>query len=70
MNKYHIRFNTKHNGSELVWRIFENGQEHLVKSFRITAPMFDECTEENGEIKWNVCCYGTMTIENNVAVIS
>ena len=29
MNKYHVRFNTKHNGSDLVWRIFENGVEHF-----------------------------------------
>lgn len=69
MNKYHIRFNTQHNGSELVWRVFENGQEYLVKSFKITAPMFDEITAENGVKKWNVCCYGYMTIKDNVAVI-
>jgi len=70
MNKYHIRFNTKHNGSDLVWRIFENGNEYLVKSFKITATMFDECTEEHGETKWNVCCYGNMVIDNDVATIS
>lgn len=69
MNKYHIRFNTQHNGSGLVWRVFENGQEHLVKSFKITAPMFDETTLEDGVEKWNVCCYGYMTIADKVATI-
>ena len=69
MNKYHIRFNTQHNGSELVWRVLENGQEHLVKSFKITAPIFDEITVEDGVEKWNVCCYGYMTITNEVATI-
>ena len=69
MNKYHIRFNTRHNGSDLVWRVFENGQEHLVKSFKITAPMFDEVTVEDGATKWNVCCYGYMTIKDDVATI-
>ena len=69
MNKYHIRFNTGHNESDLVWRVFENGQEHLVKSFKITAPMFDEVTVEHGTTKWNVCCYGYMTIKDDVATI-
>ena len=69
MNKYHIRFNTGHNGSDLVWRVFENGKEHLVKSFKITAPMFDEVTVENGTTKWNVCCYGYMTIKDWIATI-
>ena len=35
MNKYHIRFNTRHNGSDLVWRVFENGQEHLAANVRL-----------------------------------
>jgi hypothetical protein len=69
VNKYHIRFNTGHNGSDLVWRVFENGQEHLVKSFKITAPMFDEVTVESGITKWNVCCYGCMTVKDGVATI-
>ena len=69
MNKYHIRFNTHHNESELVWRIFENGVEHLVKGFKITAPIFDETTIEDGKSKWNVCCYGYMTIKDDIATI-
>lgn len=69
MNKYHIRFNTGHNGSDLVWRVYENGQEHLVKGFKITAPMFDEVTIEDGITKWNVCCFGYMTIVDNIATI-
>ena len=69
MNKYHIRFNTQHNGSGLVWRVFENGQEHLVRSFKITATTFDEVTVEHGQEKWNLCCYGYMTIVDGRAVI-
>ena len=69
MNKYHLRFNTGHNGSGLVWRVFENGQEHLVKSFKITTPLFDEVTVEGDVTKWNVCCYGYMTIVNDIATI-
>jgi hypothetical protein len=69
VNKYHLRFNHNHNGSGLVWRVFENGRENLVKSFKITAPMFDEVTIEEGVEKWNVCCFGYMTIKDNVATI-
>ena len=69
MNKYHIRFNTQHNGSGLNWRVFENGVEHLVRSFKITAPTFDEVSVENGIEKWNVCCHGHMTITDDRAVI-
>ena len=69
MNKYHIRFNHNHNGTGLVWRIFENGQETLVRSFKITAPLFDEVTNEDGIEKWNVCCYGFMTLKDDTATI-
>jgi hypothetical protein len=69
VNKYHIRFNTKHQGSDLVWRVFENGVEHLVRGFKITAPMFDEVTVENGVEKWNVACVGYMRIKDDIAII-
>jgi hypothetical protein len=70
MNTYHIRYNTKHGESDLVWRIFENGQEYLVKSFQILVPVYGESTVEHGVQKWNVACQGHMTITDNVAVIS
>jgi len=53
----------------LVWRVFENGTEHLVRNFHIETPMRGEATVENGVQKWNVCCEGFMTIEDNVAYI-
>jgi hypothetical protein len=69
MNKYYIRFNQNHNGSGLVWRVFENGVENLVKNIKILAPVFDEVTIENGVEKWNICCHGYMTLTDGVAVI-
>jgi len=69
MNKYHIRYNTKHGESDLVWRVFENGTEHLVKNFHIKVPMYGESTLEDGTVKWNVACVGTMRIEDNIAII-
>ena len=51
MNKYHVRFNTKHNGSPLVWRIFENGEEHLATDVRIVGETYTECTvKQNGTL--------------------
>jgi hypothetical protein len=70
MNTYYIRYNTRHGQSDLVWRIFENGQEHLVKNFQILVPMHGESTVENGVQKWNVACQGNMTIKDGIAVIS
>lgn len=69
MKKYHIRFNTKHNGGELVWRVFEDGVEYLAKDVRIVGETFTECTEENGELKWNIACEGNVIWKDNVAYI-
>jgi hypothetical protein len=69
LNKYHVRFNTKHNGSDLVWRIFENGAEHLASDVRIIGETFTECTHEHGEKKWNIACKGRLIWVDNVAVI-
>ena len=70
MNKYYIRYNTKHGESDLVWRVFENGQEHLVKGFQILVPVYGESTLEHGIQKWNVACQGHMVIQDNIAIIS
>lgn len=69
MSKFYIRFNTKHGDSDLVWRVFEDEVEHLVKDFLITVPMRGEATLENGVTKWNVTCEGTLKIVDNVAYI-
>ena len=70
MNKYHIRYNTKHGESDLVWRIFENGKETLAKHLNIKVPVFDECTFEGGIQKWNICCIGKLTmIEGKAEII-
>jgi adenylylsulfate kinase len=67
--EYHIRFNTKHGDSDLYWRVFEDGIEHLVKSFNITVPVRDSSTMENGVKKWNVYCRGNMKIIDDIAYI-
>jgi hypothetical protein len=69
VNTYLIRFNHNHNESGQVWRVFENGQEHLVQHVKILAPVYDRVTVENGVEKWNLCCHGYMTIDNNTATI-
>jgi len=69
MPTYHIRYNTQHGESDLVWRIFEDGVEYLVRDFRITVPMRGSSTMENGKQKWNVECQGRMTIQDDIAYI-
>ena len=69
MNRYHIRYNTKHGDSDLVWRVFENGTEHLVKHFKISVPVYAETTTENSVVKYNVACIGKMNIVNDIAYI-
>jgi hypothetical protein len=69
MNKYHVRFNTKHNESNFVWRIFENGTEHLAQDVKLIGETFTECTEEFGERKYNIACYGRLLWQGNLAII-
>jgi hypothetical protein len=68
MNKYHVRFNTKNDGV-LVWRVFENGVEHLASDVRIIGETYTECTQEHGQTKWNISCQGRMIWVDQVAVI-
>ena len=59
-----------HGETDLVWRIFENGVEFLVKDFVINVPVYGSSTVEHGVQKWNVACQGTMTIRDGIATIS
>lgn len=70
MNKYYIRFNTKHGESDLVWRVFENGSEVLVRNIDIRVPTIGESTMEGSVVKWNIACQGNMTIVDGVAIIT
>jgi hypothetical protein len=70
VNKYHIRFNTKHGESDLVWRVFENGSEFLVRNIDIRVPVLGESTIDGDAVKWNIACNGSMDIVNGVAIIT
>ena len=71
MSKFHIRFNTKHDGNtDLVWRIFEDGTEHLASDVRIFSPLYTETTVEHSETKWNVACNGRIVWDGTVAIIT
>jgi hypothetical protein len=70
MNKYYIRYNTKHGDSDLVWRVFENGSEFLVRNIDIRIPVLGESTMEGDVVKWNIACSGSMDIVDGVAIIS
>ena len=71
MNKYLIRFNRTRGqpgrGSpEYVWRIFENGVEHLVKHLDIETTSWSEGDGQD----WNIACNGFMSIVDDKATIS
>jgi hypothetical protein len=70
MNQYYIRFNTKHGDTDLVWRVFENDKEYLVKGLSISVPVYDKSTIESGIVKWNIACNGFLSIENDIAYIN
>ena len=61
MNKYLIRFNKSKGqpgrGSvDHVWRVVENGKEHLAKHVRIQVPSWSEADGPD----WNIACKGRM----------
>jgi len=78
MNKYHVRFNKSRGqpgrGSlQHVWRVFENGEEFIVKHVRISVPVHDEVTGDGrGNDDWNFSCEGYMTLDtkSSTAVIT
>jgi hypothetical protein len=71
VSKFHIRFNTKHNGNTAqVWRIFEDGVEYLASDVKIFSPLYTETTVEHGETKWNVTCNGRIIWDGTVAIIT
>ena len=70
MNKYLIRFNKSRGqpgrGSvDHVWRVFENGKEHLAKHVRINARSWSEADGQD----WNIACKGTMQFYNDTDTI-
>ena len=73
MNKYLIRFN-KSRGQpgrgtlDHVWRVFENGNEFLLKNVKINVPSQSETSPGPD---WNIACEGYMRIdrETSTAII-
>lgn len=73
MKTYLLRFNTHHATSDrpdLVWRIFEDGVEHLVKQVSITTEVTGVSSEEFGVTKWNIGTKGYMEIRDDVTYIT
>ena len=61
MNKYLIRYNKSHGqegrGSDAhVWRVFENGVEHLATDVMINVSSWGEVDGPD----WNIACKGFM----------
>jgi hypothetical protein len=64
-----IRYNTKHGDSDLVWRVFIDGVEHLASDLDITGTIWTKKTFENDVAKFNIACYGTAVWEDSKVVI-
>jgi hypothetical protein len=75
MNEYLIRFNKTRGqpgrGSvDHAWRVFENGQEYLVKHIKILVPIWDQTSPDgNGNMDWNIACNGYMSIDRETSTI-
>lgn len=70
MNHIQIRFNTKANGSTLIWRIIIDGKEHLADSVEINGRCYGEESIVNNEKKYNIACDGYVTWQENKAIIN
>jgi hypothetical protein len=72
-NKHLIRFNKSRGmlgrgSKDHVWRVFENGQEYIVKHLQINVPCHDEVSKDgHGNDDWNICCFGTMTLDKQTS---
>ena len=72
-NKYLIRFNKSRGqegrgGMDHVWRVFENGEEYLVKHVKLNVPSYDEVTGDGqGNDDWNFSCEGFMQIDKKTS---
>lgn len=71
MNKYLVRYNTKHNDKDPKWRVFQNGIEYLVDGVIIVPISHTEESIEDGLRKHNICCYAAHMVidEHNIAKI-
>jgi hypothetical protein len=70
MSKYLIRYNKTHGqegrGSDAhVWRVFEDGVEHLATDIMINVPSWGEIDGQD----WNIACRGVMQKIEPVDVI-
>jgi hypothetical protein len=73
VSHYLIRFNKSagqpgRGSPEHVWRVFEDGKEHLARHVRILVP----CWSEQSGPDWNMACNGRMIFysDTDTAVIS
>jgi hypothetical protein len=72
MSHYLIRFNKSagqpgRGSHEHVWRVFEDGVEHLARHVRIQVPSWSEADGPD----WNIACNGRMIFypDTDTAVI-
>lgn len=70
MSHIQIRFNTKANGSPMVWRVIIDEEEHLAEEIEIIGRCYGESSIVNQERKYNIACDGNVMWDNNKAIIT
>ena len=69
MSKIKIRFNTKDTDGSLPWRIFIDDKEFLASDIEIKGTAVGKKSIENGVVKWNIVCIGTVIWDGTKAKI-
>ena len=66
---FQIRYNTKNNGSDFVWRIIYDGEEKLATHIDIEGYVYGEESFLDGERKLNIACDGKIVWDKTRATI-
>jgi hypothetical protein len=64
-----IRFNTKNNGTPLIWRIFIDNEEFLASKLSLIGKFHDIISLEGDVKKYNISCRGHVKWNNTEATI-
>jgi hypothetical protein len=71
--QFRIRFNTKHNGNGLFWRVIVENTEYLASSISCKVHTYSDSSfdHQSNEMKYNIAgTFNTLIIdENNQAIL-
>jgi len=69
---FRLRFNTRHAGTNLYWRVFIGDREYLASGIKCMVPTSSDASfdEQAGEMKYNIAgvCREFLIDENGLAL--